>query len=120
MPSPAPLQASSASRDPTNLQYGETSDRRLARSLAIGVPPVVPACVRSVTLLVRARTSLFETGDPRSKARPTQCGAISDRAAIDLARIDGPGASPRRWEGPGPLARSLSPTVNQVVRDPAN
>lgn len=72
MPSPAPLQASSASRDPTNLQYGETSNR-LARSLAIGVPPVVPACVRSVTLVVPARTSLFETGDPRSKVRPTQC-----------------------------------------------
>lgn len=120
MPSPAPLQASSASRDPTNLQYGETSNRRLARSLAIGVPPVVPACVRSVTLLVPARTSLFETGDPRSKVRRTQCGAISDRVAIDLARIDGPGASPRRWEEPGPLARSPSPTVNQVVRDPAN
>lgn len=101
MPSPAPLQASSASRDPTNLQYGETSNRRLARSLAIRVPPVVPACVGSVTLLVPARTSLFATGDPRSKVRPTQCGAISDRAAIDLARIDGPGPSPRRWEEPG-------------------
>lgn len=120
MPSPASLQASPANRDPTNLQYGETSDRRLARSLAIGVPPAVRACVRSVALLVPARTSPFEISDPRSMVRPMQCDAISDRVAIDLARIDGPGASPGRWEEPGPLARSPSPTVNQVARDPAN
>lgn len=120
MPSPAPLQASSASRDPTNLQYGETSNRRLARSLASGVPPVVSACVRSVTLLVPPRTSLFETGDPRSEVRPEWCSAISDRVALDLARIVGSGASLRRWAELAPLARSPSPTVNNVARDPAN
>ena len=98
MPSPAPLRASSASRDPTNLQYGETRNRRLARDLAVGKLPVVQAYVRGVAIFGLARTSLFETGDPRSKVRPTQCGAISDRATIDLARIDVPGASPRRWE----------------------
>lgn len=70
MPSPAPLQASSASRDPTNLQYGETRNRRLARNLAVGKLPVVQAYVRGVAISGPARTSLFETGVPAARSVP--------------------------------------------------
>ena len=50
MPAPASLPASWADQDPTNLQYRETSNRRLAGTLDVEKLPVVWAWAKNVAM----------------------------------------------------------------------
>lgn len=114
MPAPASLPASWADQDPTNLQYRETSNRRLAGNLDVEKLPVVWAWAKNVAILGPPRKSPFETCDPHSKVRPRWGVTISARVVPHLARMDRPGASVRHWEERAPSVaswphRSLGP-----------